>query len=50
MLLVELKYNKILAVSYGIKRNHESIKAKEISQLLNVPWKFYEHDEKNLTV
>tara|TARA_Y100000590_G_scaffold185075_1_gene210853 strand:+ start:4717 stop:6276 length:1560 start_codon:yes stop_codon:yes gene_type:complete len=46
--LVELKYNKILAVSYGIKRNHESIKAKEISQLLNVPWKFYEHDEKKI--
>jgi len=43
-----LKYKKILAVSYGIKNNHDSIKAKEICEILNIPWIFYEHDKNKI--
>ena len=46
--LVELKYKKILAVSYGIKNNHDSIKAKEVCKILNIPWIFYEHDKNKI--
>lgn len=46
LLLKRLKYDKVLAFSYGLPGNRESEISRRLAQSLNIPWYFAEYSRK----
>lgn len=46
--LKKLGYQKIIAYSYGLPENAESVRSRKVAEILDIPWHFIEYDPEGM--